>query len=337
AEKLRVKLTGDDRKKLHKRHTENPEAYQLFLRGRYQWNKRTADGFRRASELFEQAIEHDPLYARAYVGLADCYNLLTTYSAIRPRDALPKAKLAATRALEIDESLAEAHASLAFAKCYFDWDWDGAETSFRRALDLNPNYATAHHWYAWLLTVRRRFHEASAQMAAARELDPLSLAINTESAWPMYYARDFNGALAALEKARQIDPDFIWLQFAFGQVHAARGDFDRALAEVERVAKTYTSSFVLAVLASIRGRAGRYESAFEAIAQLEARAATEFVSFYDLALAWAGAGDADKAFAHLSRAIEERAPWLVRIGIDPHFDSIRGDARMREIERRVGI
>jgi serine/threonine-protein kinase len=337
AEKLRVRLSGDDRKKLHKSHTVNPEAYQLFLRGRYQWNKRTADGFRRAVELFEQAIEHDPTYARAYVGLADCYNLLTTYSAITPRDGLPKAKLAATRALEIDESLAEAHASLGFAKCYFDWDWDGAETSFRRALDLNANYATGHHWYAWFLTIRRRFAEAETQMAAARELDPLSLAINTESAWPAYYARDFDRSLATLEKARQIDPDFIWLQFAFGQVHAARGDFERALMELERVAKTYTSSYVLAVLASVRGRAGRRDEALDAIAQLDRRAETEFVSVYDRALAWAGAGDIEKAFDYLTQAVEERSPWLVRIGIDPHFDSLRADARMHDIERKVGI
>jgi serine/threonine-protein kinase len=337
AEKLRVKLTGADRKKLRKRHTENPEAYQLFLRGRYQWNKRTADGFRRAIELFDQAIEHDPLYARAYVGLADCYNLLTTYSAIPPRDALPKAKLAATRALEIDESLAEAHASLAFTKCYFDWDWLGAETSFQRALELNPNYATAHHWYAWLLTCRRRFREAAAQMALARELDPLSLAINTESAWPLYYDRDFDGALSLLEKARQIDPDFIWVQFAIGQVLAARGDFDLALVQLERVAAIYPSSYVLAVLASVRGRAGRQADAVALIRALEERSKHEFVSVYDLALAWAGAGDPDAAFDYLLRAVEERSPWLIRIGIDPHFDSIRGDLRMRSIERRIGI
>lgn len=337
AEKLRVKLSGVQRKKLRKRHTENPEAYQLFLRGRYQWNKRTADGFRRAIELFEQAIEHDPLYARASVGLADCYNLLATYSIIPPREAFPKAKTAAIRALEIDDTLSEAHASLAFTKCYFDWDWAGAETSFRRSLELNPNYATAHHWYAWLLTVRKHFGEAAAEMTLARELDPLSLPINTESAWPHYYGRDYDAAMAALEKALQIDPDFIWVHFALGKVLAARGDYHKALLEVERAAAANDTPYVLAVLASVRGRAGQRAQAVELAERLEKRAKSEFVSNYDLALAWAGVGEPDRAFPLLDLAVEERSPWLVRLGVDPHFDPIRDDTRMRDIERRVGI
>ncbi len=337
ATKLRTKLTGEARRRLKKRDPRNAEAYQLYLKGRFYWNKRTAENFQKGIEAFRQAIEIDPTYALAYAGLADCYNLLNTYSVLAPHDAFPKAKAAATRALELDDSLTEAHASLAFVTFFYDWNWPAAEESFRRAIALNLNYATAHHWYGWFLTMRGRFEEAASSFKRAREVDPLSIIIQVESAWPHFFARDYDRALGQIKKAMDIDPDFLWVHFALGQIYLEQRNVREAIGELEGVSTRYDSLYVLAVLGHAYGVAGRVDDAKRILEKMLAAARDQYVSEYDIALLFLGLGDTDNAFRHLENAYRAREPWLVRLKVDPSFDRFRDDARYRDLHARIGL
>src|SRR5581483_453532 len=208
-EKLRIRLTGAEKKRLRKKSTENSEAYQLYLKGRYHWNKRTEDSLRKGISFFRDAIEADPSFASAYTGLADSFISLATNVPLPPREAMPKAKAAAMRAVEIDEGLAQAWASLAGIRWLYEWDWSGAEDAYRRAIELNPNYANAHEGYSMLLSARGRFDEATAQITKANDLDPLSLIIAVHSGWPYYFARDYEGAVRRFRKALDLDDKFV--------------------------------------------------------------------------------------------------------------------------------
>jgi tetratricopeptide (TPR) repeat protein len=204
-DKLRLRLTGAEKKKLRKRTTENSEAYQLYLKGRYHWNKRTEESLRKGIQFFRDAIESDPMFSSAYAGLADCFITLATNIPLPPHEAMPKARAAAMRAVEIDDGLAEAWASLGAVRWWFEWDWEGAEEAYRRAIELNPNYATAHDGYAMLLSARGRFDEAVEQISKAAGLDPLSLIIAVHAGWPFYFARDFESAIRRFRKALDLD------------------------------------------------------------------------------------------------------------------------------------
>ena len=234
SENLRLRLTGEEKKRMTKRYTENTEAYQLYLKGRYHWNKRTGEGLKKGIQYFQQAIEKDPGYALAHTGLADCYNLLSLYSALPPRDAMPKAKAAALQALELDDSLAEAHNSLAYAKLYYDWDWNGAEKEFRRALELNPNYAIAHHWYHEYLVAMGRFEEGHSRILRAQELDPLSLMISADVGWGFYFARRYDDALEQLRKTLELEPNFVMAHFILGLTYLQKRQFEQATAELQQ-------------------------------------------------------------------------------------------------------
>lgn len=337
ATRLRAKLTGEAKRRLKKRDPRNTEAYQLYLKGRFYWNKRTADGFQKGIEAFRQAIELDPGYALAYAGLADCYNLLNTYCVLAPHDAFPKAKAAATRALELDDALAEAHASLGFVTFYYDWKWAAAEESFRKAIDLNPNYATAHHWYAWTLTTRGRFDEAVESMKRARELDPLSMIIQSESVWPFFFARKYDHALGQIKNAMDIDRDFLWVHWALGHIYTQQRNFLEAIKELEYVSARYSSPYADAALGYTYGLAGRTDDARRVLDRMIAVSRSQYVSAYDLAAVYAGIGDTDAVFRALNNALAERAPWLARLDVDPYFDSVRSDPRYAQIRERVGI
>jgi eukaryotic-like serine/threonine-protein kinase len=337
SEKLKAKLSGEAKKRLKKRDPRSAEAYQLYLRGRYHWNKRTADGFHQGIEAFRQAIEIDPSYALAYCGLADCYNLLNTYNILAPHSAFPQARAAAQRALELDDTLAEAHASRAFVAFYYEWDWDAAEAGFKRALELNPNYATANHWYGWFLTMRGRFDEAAASFKRAREIDPLSLVIQVESAWPHFFARRYDLALGQIKCARDIDRDFIWVHFALGCIYAQQRNFVEAIQELELTCSRYDSPYVRAELGRAYALAGRTADARQVLDTLLADAQNRYISAVDLGRLYSSLGDDDAMFARFEQALEQRDPWLTRLDVDPHLDRVRDDPRFQRLRERIGL
>jgi len=325
AEKLRLKLTGAEKKKLRKRTTENSEAYQLYLKGRYHWNKRTEESLRRGIQFFREAIESDPSFASAYAGLADSFITLATNIPLPPHEAMPKAKAAAMRAIEIDDGLAEAWASLGAVRWWFDWDWEGAEEAYRRAIELNPNYATAHDGYAMLLSARGRFDEAVAQISKAADLDPLSLIIAVHAGWPFYFARDLESAIRRFRKALELDDKFIpahgWLGMALGQQRRyaeAVDAFGRAL-EVDRI------PILTAMLAHTHAIAGARDQALALLQGLTEEAKSRYISPYDIAVIHAGLGDTAAAIAKLREGLEDRSAWMVFLNVDPRLDALRGE------------
>ncbi|HYC61054.1 MAG TPA: protein kinase [Thermoanaerobaculia bacterium] len=331
ADKLRPKLTGAEKKKLRRRTTENSEAYQLYLKGRYHWNKRTEESLRKGVQFFREAIESDPSYAMAYAGMADCFITMATNIPLPPRDTMPKAKAAAMRAIELDGGLAEAWTSLGAVRWWFDWDWEGAEEAYRRAIELNPNYANAHDGYAMLLSARGRFDEAVEQISKAADLDPLSLIIAVHAGWPFYFARDFESAIRRFRKALELDENFIpahgWLGMALGQQHRyaeALDVFARAL-EVDRI------PILTTMLAHTHAIAGNREKALALLDDLLATARTRYISPYDIAVIHAGLGDAHAALAQLQAAVEDRSPWMVFVPVDPRLDLLRGEPAFGEI------
>jgi serine/threonine-protein kinase len=335
AEKLRTRLTGAEKKKLRKRTTSNSEAYQLYLKGRFHWNRRNEDGLRRGIQFFRQAIESDPSFASPYAGLADSFITLATNIPLPPHETMPKAKAAATAAIEIDDGLAEAWASLGAIRWWYDRDWDGAEEAYRRAIELNSNYATAHDGYAMFLSARGRFDEAVEQISKASDLDPLSLIIAVHAGWPYYFARDFETAIRRFRKALELDENFIpahgWLGMALGQqrrFEPAIDAFARAL-EVDRV------PILLAMLAHTHAIAGRRDSALQILKSLEEEAKTRYISPYDIAVIHAGLGDVSQAVTHLQAALEDRSPWTVFLQLDPRLDPIRNDPRFDEIAAKA--
>jgi serine/threonine protein kinase/tetratricopeptide (TPR) repeat protein len=331
AEALRVRLTGAEKKKLRKRTTENSEAYQLYLKGRYHWNKRTGEGLRRGIAFFREAIESDPSFASAYAGMADCFITLGTNIPLPPRETMPKAKAAAMKAVEIDDALAEPWASLGAVRWWFEWDWEGAEEAYRRAIELNPNYPTAHDGYAMLLSARGRFGDAVEQITSACDLDPLSLICAVHAGWPFYFARDYESAIRRFRKALELDENFIpahgWLGMALGQQRRyaeALDAFHRAL-EVERI------SILKAMLAHTHAIAGQRVQALALLEELEAEKRERYISPYDIAIIHAGLGDTPRALEHLRAAVEDRSAWLVFIEVDPRLDGLRELPAFREI------
>ncbi|MGN6183636.1 MAG: protein kinase domain-containing protein [Thermoanaerobaculia bacterium] len=326
SEKLRLKLTGAEKKKLKKGPTENSEAYQLYLKGRYHWNKRTSDSLRKGIQYFREAIENDPSFASAYAGLADSFVTLATNVPLPPQETMPKAKAAAVQATQIDDSLAEGWASLAAVRWWYEWDWEGAEDAYRRAVELNPNYATAHDGYGMFLCARERFDEAIAQVTKSADLDPLSRIIAVHAGWPFYFARDYEGATRRFRKALELDENFIpahgWLGMALGQQRRyaeAIDTFHRAL-DVERV------PILVAMLAHTHAIAGQRAQAVQLIAELEAEQTRRYISQYDIAVVHAGLGDTHKALEHLKNAADERSSWMVFLNVDPRLDGLRQEA-----------
>ena len=338
SEKLRLRLTGEEKKRLTKRYTENTEAYQDYLRGRYHWNKRTAEGFRRAIYHFEQAIEKDPVYTLAYTGMADSYLLLGMYNYLSPRESFPKGKAAALKALEIDDSLTEAHASQIFVKGFFEWDWPATEKEFRRAVELNPGYATAHQWYALsALVALGRYDEAIAEMKRAQELDPLSLSINATLGWAYYFARRYDEAIDVCGRVLEMDPDFFWGRWTMGLAYQRKGEFDKAIGEFQRARVHSRNPLPVYSLGQAHALAGRQDQALEVVRELQELAKTMYVPAYGFATIYACLGQTDEALVWLERAYEERYPFMIHLKAEPAFDALRSDPRFRGILRRVGL
>lgn len=338
SDKLRLKLTGEEKRRLRRRHTDDPHAYQLYLKGRYFWNRRTEESFKKGVEYFEQAIAQDPAYALAYTGLADCYNILGDYGFLPPHDAFPRAKAAATRALELDETLAEGHTSLAYVQWAFDWDWAAAEWGFKRAVTLQPGYATAHQWYAEFLTARGRHDEASAEIARAQLLDPLSLIVNAVIGWAFYFARRYDEAIEQCRKILELDPHFARAHIYLGRALVQKGMFDEALAAFQRgIALSGDSPTYLAELGHAYAVAGRLDEAQHVLASLEEQRRRRYISPYGIATIHMALGDLDRAFEWFDKACADRAFYLVFLNVEPAVDRLRDHPRFATLLRRVKL
>jgi serine/threonine protein kinase/Flp pilus assembly protein TadD len=338
SQSLRLRLSGEEEQRLVKRYTDNVEAYQLYLKGRYYWNKRTPDGFNKGLGLFQQAIDTDPSYALAYAGLADSYAMLGDYSVLAPREAFPRAEAAATTALKLDDNLAEGHTSLAFVKMAYQWDWAAADREFRRAIELNPNYATAHQWYASYLVMMGRFDDSIREIKRAQELDPLSRIINANLGLHYYYARKFDESVEQLKKTISLDESFAVAHQYLGRTYIQKGMYREAIAELERARELSSNApEVVASLGHAYAVAGRTGDAQKVLADLDEIAKERYVLPYFRAAVYTGLGDRDQAFQWLERAYEERHPGLVLVNIDPRFDSLRSDPRFTDLIHRLGV
>lgn len=339
-EKLRLRLSDAEQRQLTRRDTTNAEAYQLYLKGRHAWNKRTEEGLRKGIEYFRQAIDTDPNYALAYVGLADSYNFLGAFgiAVLPPGEAMPKAKSASQRALEIDDSIAEAHASLAFVRLYYDWDWHGAEKAFQRAIELNPNYAPARQWYSHLLMTSGRTNESISEAARAVELDPLSLPAAMNLGWQYHWARQYDLAVERLRNALEIDQNFEQAHWGLGLAYEGKGLVDEAVVELQKaVDLSDGNSVYAAALGHAWAIGGKKAEAMRTRAELEEQSTRGYVSPYWMATLCVGLGDNDEAFRQLEKSYEERSGGLIWLGVDPRMDSLRSDPRFAALLRRIGL
>ncbi len=333
---LRIKITRDQQQNLAKRYTDNPHAYDLYLKGRFFWNQRSPEAMKRGIEYFVQSIRKDAGYALAYSGLADCYTVLSWY-AVPPREFVPKARMSVTKALEIDEQLPEAHASLGFLTLWYDWDFLKAEREFRRAIELNPNYPTAHHWYSYCLMVLERFDESRDRIQHALNLDPLSLIITTDIGEQLYRRRRYEDALVQFQKALEMDQDFELAKYWMLRTWLETGKLSEAISELESAPKQEGRPGATALLAIAYARSGRREDAQKILDNLQSVSVNHYVPPYYLAMITAGLGDKDRAFAWLEKAYQERSGWIPWLKQDPLADSLRTDARFSDLLRRVGL
>ena len=338
AREIKIAVTPEETARLASVRPVNPEAYQLTLRGRSFWNKRTEEDLKKAIEHFEDAIEKDPTYALAHAGLADAYNMLGSYDFIPSREAFPKAKEAALKALDLDETLAEAYTSLAWVKHHFDWDCFGAETDYNWAIGLNASYATAYHWYGILLRDMGRFDEALVEIERARELNPLSVSINTSLASLFYYARQYDWAIEQCKKAIGMDPNFHWVHNVLASAYLQKFSFDEAIAEfIEAVSLSDGNSSYVADLAFAYAVAGNRNESLKILEELFERSKQGYVSQYAIASIYAALGKNDQAFEFLEKAFKERDRSLLLLKIDPRVDSLRTDPRFTVLLEKVGL
>ena len=313
------------------------EAYDLYLKGRYFWNKRTAEGFRQAADYFQQAIDKDPNYGRAYAGLADTFSLMSAWYLGPQNELMPKARTAALRALELDESLAEAHASLALIRENYDYDWSGAEKEFRRAIQLGPQYATAHQWYAEFLSWQGRFEEAFAESGQARQLDPLSLIIISDYASILYRSRQYDSALKQCQSVLELDPNFDHARILMIPAYLQLGRYDEAVNLFNLWADHEQGPWKWAWRADVYGRSGHAEEARRALAKLEQVSGSRADRTPMLLQAYSGTGQKKRLLELLQKAYSEHSNAVVQIKVDPMYDPIRSDPRFEDLLRRVGL
>ena len=340
SEKLRLRLTSHERKRLTKRYTQNTEAYQLYLKGRYHWNRRTEEGLKKGIQYFEQAIAKDPGYALAYAGLADCNALFGCggYAGLAEKEAMSKASAAAGMAREIDDTLAEAHTSVAFVKFRFEWNWPEAESEFKRAIELNPKYPTARHWYATYLMAMGRSEEAFAEIKRAQELDPLSLTISAGVGRLLGVARQYDRAIEQLQKTIEMDPNFVRARFDLGLMYAESGRYDEAHAEFQSAINISGSTIeILPALGFTYGLAGKRTEALKVLEELNEQSKRRHVSAFLIAVVYIGLGEKNQALDWLEKAHEERNNSLPFLNVDPIFDSLRSVARFQDLLRRIGL
>jgi TolB-like protein/Flp pilus assembly protein TadD len=338
--KLRQRLTGGEKKALTKRYTENAEAYALYLKGRYHWNKRTGEDIQKGIGYFQQAISKDPTYALAYAGLADSYVILFQYAGVPSRETFPKAKAAAMKALEMDDTLAQAHTALADVQLYFDWDFPSAEKEFRRAIELDPKYPTAHHWYTMYLTQLGRHEQAIAEAERANELDPLSPIISNLRSAVLIHARQYDRAIEAARKTLELDKGFIQAHLTLGRALEAKKMYSEAIAEFEEAVKLSGRRIeALSDLGHAYAVSGRREEAMRLIEELKGRSQRGYDPLANIARVHAGLGQNDEAMRWLEKAYQARSAWLIQLflKVDPRWDALRSDARFQDLLRRIGF
>lgn len=338
ATEINARLTPQEQAHLTRARQVNPEAYQAYLKGRYFWNKRTPEGFNKGIEYFNQAIAIDPSYAPAFAGLADCYNLLNDYDVLPPKEAIPRAKAAAEQALAIDSTLAEAHASLGFALARYDWDWIGAEHEFQRAIELKPNYAIAHHWYALQLGMMGRFQEAMMEMNKALELDPLLLIINANIGWLLFFERNYDPAKQRLQRTLEMEPNFLSAHVKLGWVYEQQGRYEEAIAQFNSaLALSGDEDNIIGLLGNSYALSRQRVAAKVIINKLIAQSKQRYISPYWIAVIYACLEEKDNAFQWLNEAVKERSGGLVWLKVEPKLDGLRADPRFNELLRELGL
>jgi TolB-like protein/tetratricopeptide (TPR) repeat protein len=338
ADALALRLNGEESKRLTKRYTDNVEAYQLYLTGRYHWNKLTPPEITKSIEFFKKAIDLDPTYALAYFGLADAYRALAPSSDVPPKETLPKAKAAARKALELDELLAEPHVTLSFIYSWFDWDWAGAEREARRAIELNPNLGFAHLAYAALLSHVGRDEEAVAEAARAHELDPLSLIINTLNGQYLISARRYDEAIARLKETLELDPNFWIADFMLGTALVEKRLYPEALSEFRKATELSKGNAEPIMMTGYTwAMAGDSAKARAVLAELKSLSGQRYVPAEHIAMLCSALGEKDEAFVWLDKACENREVRLCRLKVDPRWESIRSDPRFVAILKRIGL
>src|SRR6266516_405207 len=337
--KLKLKLSSEEQRRLVKYDSTNPEAYQFYLRGRYFWDKRTSDGIKQAIEHFQQSIERDPNFALGYVGLADCYTGLTFYNFAAPHEAMPKAKESATKALALDNTLAEAHASLAHVLANYDWNWSEAEKEFKRSLELKPDYARAHQWYAiHYLTATGRLEEAVQEMKKALELEPASLVMNTFMGATLCYAGRYDEAIDQCRRTVEMEPNFAVAHWHLGLAHEQKQVFDAAIEEFQKaISLSGGSPLMKAALGHAYAKSQKKHEANKILGELDELSKQQYVSVYEVAAIYVALRNNEQAFQLLGKAYTEHSFHLVYLNVWPQFKSVSADPRFQDLVQRIGL
>ncbi|MEP6820254.1 MAG: tetratricopeptide repeat protein, partial [bacterium] len=338
AETIAARLTGEEKKHLARQYTANAEAYQIYLKGRYQLNKLTDDGFRKSLEYFQQAIEKDPNFALAYAGLADSFNALGDFNVLRPKEVYPKAKAAALMALKLDDLLAEAHTALAIVLLEYEWDWSAAEREFRRAIEINPGDADAHLAFGFYLMSMGQFDEAVAQMRRAQELDPVSLVKITAVGQVLLVARRYDEAIEQCKTAIEMDPNLGFAHWLLGLAYMYKGAYEPAIVALQKsIPLSGDSPDEPAALGLAYAMSGKTNEARKILADLNHRSERKHISPTVIAALYGALGEKDQAFALLDKAYDERDYILVMLKVEPMFDPLRSDPRFTTLVQRVGL
>jgi serine/threonine protein kinase/Flp pilus assembly protein TadD len=338
SDKLRLKPSGEERQRLVRRQTDDTEAYQLYLKGRYYWDKRTVGMLKKAADLFRQALEKDPTYALAYAGLAEAYAVYAIYNVMSPAQAAPLAKAAVREALRFDDTIAEAHTALAFVRMTYDFDLAGAESEFRRAIELNPDHPTAHFWYGLYHIARRQDDAAIAEFRRAQDAAPLSLNVNSYVAWGLLFARRTDDAIEQLRKTLDIDPNFPNAHLFLGMSYEQQGRHKEALDEIQKARDLSEGNLLMiGTLGHAFGSAGLRAEADAVLAEMTAMRKERYVAALDFAYVYSGCKDKERTLEWLERAYEERSAWLIWIGADPRLDWLQSEPQFTDLLRRVNL
>jgi tetratricopeptide (TPR) repeat protein len=335
---LQLTISGEAHTRMLKHYTDNPEAYQLYLKGLFYWNRRTGESLKKSIEYFNQAIEKDPSYALAYAGKALAYDLFYDFGVAPSRDSSPLAKAAALKALELDGSLAEAHAALGLYECAYEWDQPASERELRKAIELNPNYATAHQWLGNApLLAMGRFDESIAEGKRAEELDPLSPIIRADLGFDLLYARRYDEAIAQLRRTLTLEPNFQYAHWVLGSAYDLKGMYGEAIAEYQKALQTSDDPWIRALLARASALSGRRADALKILEQLKADSGRRFVPAHAYVMIYIGLSDQNQAFAWLEKDFAEHSYHPANYKVDPMLDPLRSDPRFADLVRRIGL
>jgi len=337
-DEIRINLSSEDKERLAKNPSVSPEAYEDYLKGRYYWNKRSGEGFAKAIGYFEESTRKNPQYALAYAGLADCYGIIgaTIYGTVPAAEAAPKAKAAAIRALEIDPSLAEAETSLATAKFNYDWDWAGAADGFRRAIQMDPRYATAYQRYSLYSIAMGRFDDSFEQIKKARDLDPLSISINSSYGWRLYLARQYDRSIAQLRDTLEMDPSYEWAHLILGQAYEQKRELQLAVTELRKALElSHNSPLMISALAHAYAISGNAGEARRLLAELLAPSPHQYVSPFYIAIVYTGLAQNNSAIDWLDKAFADRSNGLVCLQVEPELDPLRSNARFLALKQKL--